>query len=917
MNPKGWQQLDQLFQLAVECAPSERAAFLDAACAGDESLHKQIEQLLTAHDKAESFIEQPAIDVEARALARQGAHANPQLTTDQIFGHYRILELLGAGGMGEVYLAEDTTLGRKVALKLLPAEFAEDKDRLHRFKQEAHAASALNHPNIITIHEIAQVDDRHLIATEFIDGETLRERIRGSRSQTSEDGSKKAGTGLPIREVLNIGIQIADALAAAHEAGIVHRDITPENIMVRRRDGYIKVLDFGLAKLSEPPAVAGGFNVDTEAVTRAQLKTSAGLVMGTLTYMSPEQTRGEKVDQRTDIWSLGVVLYELIAGCAPFDRPTASEVIAAILDHDPPPLTDHVAAIPTELQRIISKALTKDRELRYQTAKDLLFDLSHLQHDWELEEKVEWPSSGEVHPTTPTETSRQAIPSFLLRAMIAHKWALLISLVVIALVVVAVIYRSYFTPGREPIDSIAVLPFVNSSGDPNTDYLSDGISESLINSLTELQQLRVMARATAFHYKNKDVDPKVVGRELDVRAVLMGRVRQLGDTLNIQVDLVDTATGAQLWGKEYERKVPESLSVKQLIALEVTQKLRLGLSSDQQQKLSKGDATNAEAYEFYLRGRYYWNKRTVDDLSKAIEQFQHAIDRDPNYALAYVGLTDSYVSHALYANTPTREMLPRAREAVERALQIDDSLAEAHASRGQIERDSWNYTEAEKEYKRAIELNPKYATAHHFYSLFLRAWRGRFDEAMVEIKLAQQLDPLSPIIGSNVAASYMAKGELEAAIEAAKRVIELEPSFPEAHRQLCLAYRRQGRYEEAIAEGEKAVQLSKRYGWSLAVLGVSYAVGGHTDKAREILKELEDRYPQHTALGQQIAYVSAVLGEKEQAFAWLEKDYQAHSGPLPFIAYAEENTLRESLRGDPRWSDLLRRMGLMEIDRAN
>ena len=487
MQAERWQQLDQLFHSALQLEPGKRAALLDKECAGDEGLRRECEALLAAHNEAGSFIERPALDVEARSVAKQ----EMQLGTGQSIGHYRIVTLLGAGGMGEVYLAEDTTLGRKVALKLLPAEFTRDTDRVRRFQQEAHAASALNHPNIVTVYEIAHVDDRHLIATEFIDGETLRERIRDARVQTAEGDGDKSGTALPLREVLNIAIQTADALAAAHEAGIVHRDIKPENIMVRRRDGYIKVVDFGLAKLT--PVVVGVDEVDREALTRPRVKTSAGMVMGTVTYMSPEQTRGEKLDQRTDLWSLGVVLYELLAGRAPFDRPTPSEVIAGILEREPPPLADYLAEIPSELQRIISKALTKDREQRYQTAKDLLVDLRHLQHCWEAEKEIDWSSSPKARDTQPTGTNPLAIVKalnarYLLRAIVNPKAALFIAVLAITLVIAAVGYRSYFTTGWPAIDSIAVLPFVNVSGDQNAEYLSEGIPDALINSLTELQK---------------------------------------------------------------------------------------------------------------------------------------------------------------------------------------------------------------------------------------------------------------------------------------------------------------------------------------------------------------------------------------------------------------------------------------------
>ena len=901
MRPERWQQLDQLFHSALEREPSARAAFLDEACGGDDLLHKEVESLVAGYEESASFIEKPAIEVEARAAAEE----QNQLSGGQTIGHYQIVSLLGAGGMGEVYLAEDMTLGRKVALKLLPADFSRDTDRVRRFQQEARAASALNHPNIVTVHEIAHVDDRHFIATEFIDGETLRERIRGDPG----DGSGKR---LSIGEVLNIGIQIADALAAAHEAGIVHRDIKPENIMVRRRDGYIKVLDFGLAKLTP---VGFGDDLDREAATRPRVKTSAGLVMGTVSYMSPEQTRGEKVDARTDIWSLGVVLYELVAGHAPFDRPTPSEIIAAILDRDPPPLTNYVREIPSEFGRIVRKALMKDRGQRYQTAKDLLFDLRHLQHCWEAEKEIDLSSSRKARDTQPTGTGHPSIgkalnAQYLLRAIVNPKAALFIAVLAIILVIAAVAYRSYYTTGRPAIDSIAVLPFVNVSGDPNTEYLSDGIPDALINSLTELQQLKVI-RATAVRYRTKEVDPQAVGNDWKVRAVLMGRMRQMEDTLNIQVDLVDTATGAQLWGREYEGRVSDVLSLKQAIAREVTDKLRLRLSGEQQQQLTKRDTSNAEAYQFYLRGRHFWNKRTTDGLRKAIGEFQHAIDLDPNYALAYTGLADSYVLLEAFADTPASETLPKARAAAERALQLDDSLADAHVSRGLIQQFSWNFGDAEREYKRAVELNPNCATAYFYHGFFLNVIKGDFDEAMAQIRMAQRLDPLSARISIEISHIQTSKGELDAAQEAAKNVIELDPNFPLAHRVLGAVYLRRRQYNDAIAEFKKAVELSGRAGWYLAGLGECYAIAGDSAGARAILKELEEKYDRREAAGQSMAVVYAALGDKERAFAWLEKDYQARSSLLATIAYAFwGDKLRDRLSSDPRWNDLLRRMGL-------
>jgi TolB-like protein/Tfp pilus assembly protein PilF len=457
-----------------------------------------------------------------------------------------------------------------------------------------------------------------------------------------------------------------------------------------------------------------------------------------------------------------------------------------------------------------------------------------------------------------------------------------------------------------PEKSIAVLPFENASGNPETEYLSDGISETLINSLTELQQLKVIARSTAFRYKGKPTDPQAVGRELKVRAVLMGLVRQVGDRLNVQVDLVDTTTGAQLWGEEYERKLSDVLSVKQTIAREVTEKLRLRLTGEQQQRLVKRDTTNAEAYQFYLKGRYYWEKRTAENLKKAIDQFQQAADKDPNYALAYVGLADCYVLLEDYIGTPASETYPKAKAFAERALQLDSSLSEAHTSLAYVYSNLWQWEQAEEEFKRAIKLDPNYPTAHHWYSLYLRNV-GRFDEGMTEIKRAHELDPLSLVIGGTLTYAYFVEGDVNSSIAQCKRVIDLDPNFPRAHEYLGLAYLKQGRHSEAIAELQKAVELSGRERRPLRELGYGYGISGKRAEALAVLKELEGRYEKHEAIGQDLAAVYAGLGEKDQAFAWLEKDFQTRSG---LLAWTRWTPAFESLRSDPRSADLLRRMGL-------
>jgi len=821
--------------------------------------------------------------------------------------HYTIVKKLGAGGMGEVYLAEDVRLGRKVALKILSAELTAHADRVRRFEQEARAASALTHPNILTIFDIGKEDSTHFIATEYIEGQTLRSALMRAR--------------MKLGEILDVSLQVAGALAAAHAAGIIHRDIKPENIMVRP-DGLVKVLDFGLAKLIETQAPS----TNSGAQTVARANTDPGTVMGTAAYMSPEQARGQTVDARTDIFSLGVVIYEMIAGRAPFEGETASHVIVSILEKEPASLTRTSPDAPSELERIVSKALAKDKDERYQTVRDLLIDLKRLKQRRDLDAEIERSISPDTisHSTVATSSGPPAVATaaaiatsnanvaaattssaeYLVSGIKQHKKGVAAAAALVTIAIAALVYF-FYPSSSSAITSIAVLPFANAGGDPNLEYVSDGVSESLINSFSQLQRLRVTARTTAFRYKGKEVDPQMVGRDLNVRAVLMGRVRQMGDTLNIQVDLVDATTGAQLWGEEYNRKVSDILAVKQDISREITDKLRLRLTGDEQKQISRRDTTSADAYQSYLRGRYHWNKRSGDELKKAIEQFQQAIDLDPNYALAYTGLADCYMLLEQYAGVPTSETGAKTKAAAERAIAIDDSLAEAHTSLAFHYHQSWRWEEAEKEFKRAISLNPNYPTAHHWYQILLEAL-GRNDEAFAEIKRGLELDPLSPVLEVNIGEAYVRKDDFDSAMEHAKRLVQLDPNFALAHQIYGLAYLKQRRYAEAIPEFKQNV-TNDRSAFSLSNLGYVLAVAGRRDEAVAVLKELEGMYKKRESLAQYQAAVYAGLGDKDQAFAWLEKGFESRNATLVFVKF---DLTFDPLRGDPRYSDLLRRMGL-------
>jgi serine/threonine protein kinase/tetratricopeptide (TPR) repeat protein len=816
-------------------------------------------------------------------------------------GRYEIRAKIGAGGMGEVYLVQDTKLDRKVALKILPAAVAANQERMRRFVQEAKAASALNHPNIITIYEIEQIDSVNFIATEFIDGETLRERMRNAP--------------MKLGEVLDVAIQTASALAAAHAVGIVHRDIKPENVMLRR-DGIVKVLDFGLAKLTERPPPD---SVDTEAPTRAVVNTGPGVVMGTAVYMSPEQARGLQVDARTDIFSLGVLVYEMVAGRLPFEGSNTNEILASILsDKEHAPLARFARQVPAELERIVSKALRKEREQRYQTTKDLLLDLQSLKQQLDFEAKLERsipPETRDGHTTvsepSPTASGQPSPTASITESLTSrikhHRRSLVIALAMLIVVVSSLTYLFYSARPAGAIDSIAVLPLINASNDPNSEYLSDGITESIISNLSQLPQLKVMARSTVFHFKGKEIDPREVGRQLGVRAVMAGRLLQQGDHLVVRTELVNVADGTQLWGAEYDRKLSDVLGLQQDISREISENLRLKLTGEEKKRLTGRDTTNAEAYQFYLRGRYFWNKRTADGMTKAIDQFQQAIDRDPNYALGYVGLVDCYGLLEEYAGVPTSETLPKARAAADRALQIDDSLSEGHTSSAFVFQQMWQWAETEKEYKRAISLNPNYPTAHHWFSIYFRT-KGQLDDSLREINRARELDPLSSVIGQNIAEIYLLKNDPNSAIGQCQRIIELDPNFPGAHDELGFAYLKQRRYEEAVVEFQKTVELSGGASRYQGDLGYCYAVIGRPAEAQAILKELEVKYARREAVGQYLADVYAGLGDKDQAFTWLEKDFERRSGiRLPFIKWW---FTFDNLRGDPRYADLLRRMGL-------
>ena len=844
MKPEHWQQIKTLLQAALEREPQERSAFLKEACADDPSLQSEVESLIASHEQAGGFIESPAFEVMAGSLA------DDKSMVGEVLGPYQIIGLLGTGGMGEVYLAEDTRLGRKVALKVLPLQFTRDDERVRRFQQEARAASALNHPNIITIYEIGQIGPRHFIATEFIQGETLRRHM--ARSQ------------MKITEALQVAAKVASALCAAHDAGIVHRDIKPENIVLRT-DRIVKVLDFGLVKLTEQKADI------SESPTL--VKTAEGMVMATAHYMSPEQSRGLPVDARTDIWSLGVVLYEMVGGRLPFEGGTSSDVIASILNREPTTLVRYSPEVPTELEWIVKKALRKDKEERYQTARELLTDLKSLKRKLEFEQELA--RSMNSGPRS-AEIGRE--PGYL------------------------------SSEAEELIDSLAILPLTNNFADPGMEYFSDGITESMINALSQLPELRVMAWSTVSRYKGKEIDPRDAGRELGVRVVLTGRVRQLGERLIIKTELVKVADGSHLWGESFSCKPSDILDIEAEISRAISEKLLLRLTTAERKQLTRRYPDNVEAYHAYLKGRYFWNKRSEEGLKKGVAHFQQAIDEDPGYAAAYAGLSDCYTILVVRYGLPSEEGIPKAKAAAMKALEIDDTLAEAHTSLAHALLHNWEWDMAEREFKRAVELNPNDANAHNFYAEYLRAM-GRVEQAISAQKRAQELDPLS-LNFSTGAALYFAR-RYDQAIAQCQKTLEMDRNFFLAHYTIGQAYEQKGMFDEAITAIQRAVELSPDNIEMLAALGRVLAVAGRREEARQIVDQLEAGMEHRHSWQYDMALIYAGLGEDERAFECLEKGYQWRDGMMILLNVEPRF---DSLRSDPRFTELVRRIGLPPIE---
>jgi serine/threonine protein kinase/tetratricopeptide (TPR) repeat protein len=789
--------------------------------------------------------------------------------------HYKVLEKLGEGGMGVVYKAHDTKLDRVVALKFLPHHLTANDAEQARFLQEAKAASALNHPNVCGIHSIGEHEGQGFIDMEYVDGVTLRTKI--------------AGKLLTIADAMQYAIQTGDALHDAHSRGIIHRDVKCDNIMVNQRN-QVKVMDFGLAKLK------GSLKITRSSST-----------VGTLAYMAPEQLHGGDVDVRSDIFSFGIVLYEMLTGQTPFRGEHEAALMYSIVNENPQAPSRLRAEISPELDRIVQRSLEKDPEDRYQHIDDMVSELRRVQKQTSRVSRIN------VEAVSPQSTDNRANvpePADAVRGIsrsgsVPSRRRLVAAGAVVLIAALAAVYLLFLKPAAG-FDSLAVLPFVNVNAEPNTEYLSDGITESIINSLSRIPQLRVVPRTTVFRFKGKEVDPQEIGGKLNVKSVLTGRVIRRGDELNVQLDLIDVEKQSQIWGNQYRRNISDVLALQDEIVNEITSRLRLTLATETKQRLAKRSTDNVEAYQLYLQAQFFWNKRDAKGIAAAIDYFTRALAIDPNYALAYVGLANSYAIQEQYAGLPGAETYPKAEAAARKALEIDNTIAEAHVTLGFVREYFWDWRGAEEEYRTAIALNPQYATAYHWYSILLRTL-GRDAEAFETIEKARQADPMSLVIATNVGEAYLFRKDYAQALSKFNSILEIDSTFGIALDRVGKTYRRQDMLEKARLYYQKAVNASNRSAQFLADLGNCLARLGKKDEANEILKELMGRYEHRATAAFNIAIVYAGLGKTNEALDWLERDLADHSG---WMIYFPMEDAFDGIRADPRFHGILKKIGL-------
>ncbi len=802
--------------------------------------------------------------------------------TGKTIGQYRIIEKLGEGGMGVVYKAHDSKLDRFVALKFLPHHVAANQEEEARFLQEARASAILNHPNVCTVYDIREEEvpaaegassgRRQFIVMEYVDGETLRKKISGSP--------------LPVRDAVTYGIQIGAALQEAHSNGIVHRDVKAENIMVNSKN-QVKVMDFGLAKLK------GSLRLTKESST-----------VGTLAYMAPEQIQGGEVDARSDIFSFGVLLFEMTTGRLPFRGEHDAAMMYSILNEEPESLPQSRSDLPGDLQRIIHRAIEKDPEDRYQHVDDMVSELKLLQ---KKSGRVSRPSSLNVSASLPQSPSTDTeIIKGVSSKSPKRRWLVIGGAAVGVLVAGGVVFSLLTSRPDDRITSMAVLPFTNGSTDPNAEYLSDGFTESLINSLSRLPGIKMMSRSSVFRYKGKEISPQTVAHELGVGAVLTGRISERGNELAISVELINGKDNSHIWGEQYYRPMSDIISLQSEISREISSQLKVTLTGEQESKLTRTATESTEAYQLYLKGRFHWNKRTAEGFQRAADYYRQAIEKDPSFALAYAGLADTYLLMHSYFILPPAEAAEKATAAAQRALALDPQLGQAHIVLAGIKGEyKWDWEMAEREYRRGVELDPNYATGHQWYGEFL-VEIGRIDEGLRQIHLAQELDPLSPIIYVPEAYTRFATGEFDAAETQIQKSLEIDPRFPRALSLLGQIRFAQGKSDEGI----KLVQLALEYGDSSAeymgLLGYMHGMLGQAGQSEMILEHLQQLSRHEYVSPYLFAIVYTGLGRKDEAFRWLNRGIEAHDyGVLGMLV----DPVFESLRTDPRFEKCLQRIG--------
>jgi serine/threonine-protein kinase len=849
MAANNWQRVEELFHSALEMHVAERAAFLAAECASDVALRAEIECLLRAFEKEQSFLEEPLFNAGLKALS-----AGTASLAGQVIGAYRVERLLGKGGMGEVYLAEDTRLGRLVALKFLTPRLSADSWACRQLIKEAQAVAQLDHPNICTVHGLEEVDGHSFIVMQYLEGEILLDLIQSGRIGTE-------GT-------LPLALQMASAVAAAHAHGIIHRDIKPQNMIVTPA-GQLKVLDFGLAKVIQ---VKPGVRI----ADRQSQASRAGLIAGTVAYMSPEQLRAERLDYRSDIFSLGVVIYEAVSGQHPFARGNDAETISAILTTSPPQIQN---GLNSGLASVIRKCLEKDKQLRYQSVSELLLDLQTL--------KV----TGKI------DSQRHRLKLWLAAALLA---------------LVFFIGGLIAMRERATVPTLAVLPFTNAIQDPQIDYLIDGLTESLADELAQQPSLKVKHPTTVSSYKGKQLDPLKVGRDLQVEILLIGRAERQGDQFILKSELVRVADGQRLWRADYDLKKMETLAIHETIAAAVSAKL--GVVDYEARERGKAvlmyrRKDKSEAFQYYLNGRYLWNKRNQENLERAIEFFRKAIDLDPAYARAYAGLADSYVllDTVLYGKgkVPTVDAMNMAKAAVKRALEIEPNLPEAHNTLGVIKlKYEWDWPGAEADFKQAMRLNPDYAPAHYWYSNLL-VITGRHNEALREGEIAKTLDPFSTSARVNYCRVFYYQRRFDKAGDCLNEVLKETPNQPPAQYVLGFVYQQRGKSAEAIQLFRRLYEEDKRQG--VASLGYIYGKAGRKKEAFQALAEASELYKKGLFPPQEIAVIYLGLGDYDNAFKWLEMAYKDR---FPSLTYLIAEPALDELRSDPRFIDLAHRLKL-------